>query len=351
VGAPLLVETLVVILLLTASGPRRVAPALLLVVGLAACAGSDAAPPARAVATTAGASVAAGAPPALAAAESVTVDRPLALPSQLYVEHDAAVVARSQGVVEAVLADIGSRVTAGQLLARLESADQEIALAQAREQAANAGQRVERQRALTSAGVVTRADSEQVEFEHRAADLTLRKAQRDYDLTRIVAPFDGVVTARMARLQRLVNPGDSLFRVTALAPVLAAVRVPEASAAGLRVGAVARVLMPGGASAAARVIRASPVIDPASGTREVVLQLAPGAGLTPGSSVTVRLGAERRRVLAIPRAAVAKDGYVLVWADRRSTLRAVTLGSDLEDDLVEVVSGLTAGEQVVRTGQ
>ena len=36
----------------------------------------------------------------------------------------------------------------------------------------------------------------------------------------------------MARIHRLVNPGDSLFRVTALAPVLAAVRVPEASAGG-----------------------------------------------------------------------------------------------------------------------
>jgi RND family efflux transporter MFP subunit len=323
-----------------------------LALALTACAGGDASPAAR-PATAASASAPGGArpPAALAPAESVTVDRPLSLASQLYVEHDAAVVARSQGVVEALLVDIGTRVTAGQLLARLESTDQEIALAQAREQAANAGQRVERQRALTSAGVVTRADSEQVEFEHRAADLALRKAQRDYDLTRITAPFDGVVTARMARLQRLVNPGDSLFRVTALAPVLAAVRVPETSTAGLRVGAAARVLMAGGASADARVIRASPVIDPASGTRELILQVASVPGLTPGSSVTVRLGAERRRVLAIPQAAVAKDGYVLVWADHRTTLRAVTLGADLDGDRVEVASGLTAGEQVVRTGR
>ena len=99
---------------------------------------------------------------ALATAESVTVDRPLSLPSQLYVEHDAAVLARSTGVVEAILADIGTSVAAGQPLARLESTDQEIALAQAREQADNAVQRVERQRALATAGVVTRADSEQV---------------------------------------------------------------------------------------------------------------------------------------------------------------------------------------------
>jgi RND family efflux transporter MFP subunit len=343
VGASLLVEDLVV----NRPRPRSVLPLAIL---LAACGGGDDAPSGRSstIETAAAATVPGTAPGTIATAESTTVDRPLSLPSQLYVEHDAAVVARSSGQVVSILADIGSRVSAGQLIAQLESTDQEIALAQAREQAANASQRVERQRALATAGVVTRADSEQVEFEHRAADLTLRKAQRDYDLTRIVAPFDGVVTARMARVQRLVNPGDSLFRVTALAPVLAAVRVPETASAGIRVGTSARILTVGGASAPAKVVRASPVIDAASGTRELVLQLGSGSALTPGSSVTVQLGAERRRVVAIPKAAVAKDGYALVWDDNRPTLRAVTLGSDLDGDRVEVVSGIAAGEKVVR---
>jgi RND family efflux transporter MFP subunit len=320
-------------------------PTLALALLLAAC-GRDGG---RALETASSlAATSSGPARAIATAESVTVERPLSLPSQLYVEHDAAVLARSTGVVEAILADIGTRVAAGQPLARLESTDQEIALAQAKEQAANAVQRVERQRALTSAGVVTRADSEQVEFEHRAAELTLRKAQRDYDLTRIVAPFAGVVTARMARVQRLVDPGDSLFRVTALAPVLAAVRVPEAATGGLRVGAPAQVLTAGGTSAPARIARASPVLDAASGTREIIVQLAAGAAVTPGSSVTVQLGAERRRVVGIPRSAVARDGYALVWDDNRTTLRAVTLGADLDSGRVEVISGIAAGEKVAR---
>jgi RND family efflux transporter MFP subunit len=319
-------------------------PAIALTLLVAACGGDRRRP----VETAAGATVAATSNAVVATAESTTVERPLSLPSQLYVEHDAAVLARSSGIVEAILADIGIPVAAGQALARLESTDQEIALAQAREKAANAAQRVERQRALATAGVVTRADSEQVEFEHRDAELALRKAQRDYDLTRITAPFAGVVTARMTRVERLVNPGDSLFRVTALAPVLATVRVPEAAATGLRVGASARVLTAGGRSAAARVIRASPVLDAASGTRELVLQLAPATGMTPGSAVTVQVGAERRRVVAIPRAAVARDGYALVWDDGRTTLRAVTLGADLDGDRVEVVTGIGAGEKVAR---
>jgi multidrug efflux system membrane fusion protein len=228
--------------------------------------------------------------PSVVSAETVTVQVPLTLPSQLYVEHDAAVYARSSGIVKSLLADLGSRVRAGQLLAQLETTDQEIALAQAQEKFTNAKQMAERQRALKSAGVVTQADSERVEFEYREAELDLRKAQRDLDLTHIRAPFDGVVTARSARLQRLVSSGDSLFRITALRPLLAAVRVPEASAADIQVGTRAEVISPNGKSAAARVVRASPMLDPGSGTREIILQLDSAVGgLTPGSNVTVRL--------------------------------------------------------------
>src|SRR5688572_18822650 len=70
---------------------------------------------------------------ALASADTATVEVPLTLPSQLYVERDAAIYARSPGVVESIMVDLGSRVSAGQSLARLESADQRITLLQAEE--------------------------------------------------------------------------------------------------------------------------------------------------------------------------------------------------------------------------
>ena len=253
---------------------RHFYPALLLAAAAAAiasCGGDPAPTPARAAEPGVPA-----VPPAsaVAVAETTTVDVPLTLPSQLYVEHDAAVVARSSGVVEAIMADIGTTVTTGQELARLESTDQEIALAQAREKLDRASRMAERQRALTTAGYATRADSEQVEFDHREAELGLRKAQRDFDLTRIVAPFAGSGHVRGPRgCSEWSSPGDSLFRVTALGPILAAVRIPETAASGLKVGAEAQVLGAGGASARGRVVRASPVLDAASGTRELVLEL------------------------------------------------------------------------------
>jgi hypothetical protein len=127
------------------------------------------------------------------------------------------------------------------------------------------------------------------------------------------------------------------------------VRVPETEAGGLRVGAEAQILGSGGVSARARVIRASPVLDAASGTRELVLEIGAGSRLRPGSAVTVQLGTERRLVVAIPKSAVAREGYALVLEDNRTTLRAITLGREIAGDRVEVVSGLAAGEQVVRT--
>jgi membrane fusion protein, multidrug efflux system len=285
----------------------------------------------------------------LVTADTVTVELPLSIPAQLYVEHDAAIYARSSGIVESIQVDLGSRVTAGQLLARLESTDQSIALAQARDRHADAVVQAERQRALKTAGVVTQADSERVELDLRSATLALQKAQRDYDLTRVVAPFAGVVTGRSARIGRLVGAGDSLFHLTALSPVLASVRLPEASAFDVKLGAEAEVLGPRGKRARARVIRASPVIDPASGTREVVLQLTSGDRLPPGSSVTLRIGSELRRVVAVPREAIG-EGYALVWDADRTSLRQVTVGNDLPGEQVEVVSGLAPGEKVVRDG-
>ena len=279
---------------------------------------------------------------------SVPVRAPLQLPAQLYVEHDAALVARSAGVVESVVAELGSRVTEGMPLARLESADQELAAAQADATYENAERVVNRARVMTKAGGTTVADSEQFEFQFRQADIARRKARRDLELTRIAAPFTGVVTSRYARPGRFVSVGDTLFRVTETSPLLARVHVPEGSATALRVGDDATVVGITGLTTKATVIHAAPAFDAASGTREFVLQLTSTGGLLPGANVTVRLGTQERQAVTVPREAVSPDGYVLVVQNGRTSLRSVTVGSDVGNGSVEVVSGLSAGERVLR---
>jgi RND family efflux transporter MFP subunit len=281
--------------------------------------------------------------------DTVTVQLPLELSTQLYVEHDAAVVARSPGTIDSLFAELGDHVAAGQLLARLESAEQEIALAGAEATYENLGRTAARARALTKSGGATSADSELVEFQLRQSEIARRKARRDLELTRIIAPFDGVVTARSARPRRFVAVGDTLFRVTEQAPLFARIRVPETSARRLRLGDAAVVVTPPAESVQATIVHSAPFIDAASGTREIVLKLASSrANLLAGSSVVVRLGHEARTAVSVPREAIAAEGYAVVVENGRTTLRPVTLGRDLGGGRVEVVSGLSPGERLTR---
>ncbi len=320
-----------------------VSAALLVAAAVAACGGDAESAAARRDTIQTAAQRPAAAP---LRAETLTVALPLSLPGQLYAEHDTWLYARTAGVVESLLVDLGSEVRPGDLLARLESADQAIALQQAEVALETSRREADRMRALASTHMISPADSEKAELDLRRADLGRAQARRNLELTRVTAPFAGVVAARSAvRAGRLVAPGDSLFRVTALAPLRTAVHVPEAAAGGIAVGATGWVQGLTGGGARATVIRAAPGVDAASGTREFVLELA-GAGLRPGASVTVRLGGERRRVVAVPAAAIADSGYVLVVQDGRTTLRAVTLGATLPDGRVEVVSGVAPGERL-----
>jgi RND family efflux transporter MFP subunit len=281
--------------------------------------------------------------------DTATVRLPLELSAQLYVEHDAVVVARSAGTIDGLYAELGDRVRAGQLLARLESADQAIALAGAEAAYESMTLTAARTRLLKKGGGATAADSEQVEFQLRQADVQRRKAQRDVELTRISAPFAGIVTARLARPRRFVEVGDTLFRVTESSPLFARVRVPESGARQLRVGDSATVSVGTGFDYRARIVHAAPFIEAGSGTREVVLEVVrPGGALLAGSSVSVRLGREPRRVVTAPREAIAAEGYAVVVDGGRSTLRPVTVGRDVGGGRVEILSGLASGERLAR---
>jgi RND family efflux transporter MFP subunit len=308
-----------------------VIPLLLLASGC----GGDAVPAVRAAPSGDGATL---------AVESLTVQMPLSFPAQLYVEHDAPVLARTTGVIESVHVELGSPVREGQLLATLEQVDQEIALARAREDSDVAARALTRIRALAESGYSTAADSELARSSVTQAELGLRKAQRDFDLTQIRAPFQGSVTSRPARPRRLVNPGDSLFRVTALSPLLASIRLPESAGT---VSRGTRVQIRSSAETlTGQIVHLSSVLDAASGTREVIVQVPYRAGLLPGTSVTVQIGSEPRKVLAIPKSALHDDSYVVVVEKGHAQLRPVQLGEELPDGRLQVLAGLAAGERL-----
>jgi multidrug efflux pump subunit AcrA (membrane-fusion protein) len=111
--------------------------------------------------------------------------------------------------------------------------------------------------------------------------------------TRIVAPFDGVVARRYIRAGQTVARDERLFWVTATGPLRVRFTLPSHFVNRVKIGQQLDISVPDGTPGAkhtARVIQMSPVVDPASGTIELLAELTgPSADLRPGMQADVHL--------------------------------------------------------------
>jgi RND family efflux transporter MFP subunit len=238
----------------------------------------------------------------------------------IVVENQVDVAALRDGVVAQILADTGKIVHKGDLLAKLDdrqqTADDEAAQANLR--ALEAGVKnweadvniletdLSRARKMWEAQVITKEQLDHAEFKVVADRFELERERQNYahqqdvirslelelEKTRITAPFDGVVARRYVRLGQRVASGDRLFWVTATAPLRVKFTLPERYAGSIRNGEGIEVTSIDAPTVkhAAKVIQMSPVIDPSSGTIEVLAEITgPAAELRPGMTANVRI--------------------------------------------------------------
>lgn len=242
----------------------------------------------------------------------------------LVVENQIDVDAQREGVVETIMVEAGRLVHKGELLAQLDdrqvSADLDAARAKTRSTEADMHNweseakvlDVDLQRAqkMFDAALITReqydharykAESDHWDVERAKEMLANAKAiERSLELelekTRIRAPFDGIVARRYVRAGQKVGLGDRLFWVTAESPLRVRFTLPEAFLGQIRKGQQFQLSSPDveGAPRNTRVIEVSPVVDPASGTIEVLCELiGPPSALRPGMTVNVRVPGAR----------------------------------------------------------
>jgi RND family efflux transporter MFP subunit len=238
----------------------------------------------------------------------------------LVVEQQANVSADRDGRVTAVNVDLGDRVRRGQLLAMLDdralqadyaarTAHLESIRAQLREwQAEQRGAEADlrRSESLFQSKIISEEEVEHVrsrveqtmaevsryKLDADAAESELRGAKVLLEGSRVLAPFDGVVARRSVRAAQQVKKGDELFWITAEGPLHIVFTVPESAMEAFSRGAQLEL-----DSAAlpslrqpAKVVKVSPVVDPASGSIEVNALLEhPSTSLKPGMSMQVRL--------------------------------------------------------------
>jgi RND family efflux transporter MFP subunit len=284
----------------------------------------------------------------------------------------APIYARVSGYLKEWKVDIGAPVKAGQTLADIETPDLDQQLLQAKAELASArsnltlaGSTAKRWQDLLAANAVSRQEADEKSGDLAAKQSAVNALQANVDrvqalqrYTRLVAPFDGVVTARNTDVGALISvggaAGSELFVVSDIKRLRVYVNVPQRQVAAIKVGDKAVLSVPerAGKTYTATVQSLAQAISAGSGAMLVQLTVQNDSGeLLPGAYANVRFeAAASATALSIPPGALIfnRSGtqVATLGKDNHVLLKPVTLGRDL-GNVIEIASGIERGDQVI----
>jgi RND family efflux transporter MFP subunit len=305
-------------------------------------------------------------------ANRTAVGEDLVLPGTVQAFVEAPIYARTTGYLKIWYTDIGTPVKKGQLLAELETPeiDQQLRQAQADLETARANETLSSSTNARWQGLLSTESVSKQDADEKAGDAAAKKAAvasaaanvaRLHDLEsfkRVLAPFDGVVTARNTDIGALINAGQSsgteLFRVADTRRLRIYVQVPEAYAAATKPGLEAELRLAEQADKPyrAKTVRTANALDPQLRTLQVELQLdnekrevLPGAYAEvhfklAGNAESLRLPANTVLFRAAGLQVATVDGT------QHIRLKSIVQGRDFGNS-IEVLSGVEAGDAVV----
>jgi RND family efflux transporter MFP subunit len=298
----------------------------------------------------------------------------LILPGNLQANYEAPIYARTSGYLKRWLVDIGTQVKAGQLLGEIEApeVDSQLRQAEADLVTAQANQRIaavtaERWRNLRTSDSVSKQEADEKislaasnDAQVQAARANVQRLRELSGFEKIIAPFDGVVTARNTDIGQLIvagnNTGPELFRVADTRRLRLYVRVPQTYAAMMQPGLTAELVFPDqpGKTYTAQLASTSSAID--QSTRTLLAQLSvdnENNELLPGaySEVHFKLPAgATSEAFKLPANVLLfrGDGMHVATVSEKGqvVMKPVTIGRDYGSD-IEIIQGLRADDKVI----
>jgi len=270
---------------------------------------------------------------------------------------NAQIVSEINGTVKSLPFVEGEAVKAGALLAQLDDGEMRAASDHAEAQRQQAGSNFDRTQKLADQKLVSQSELDDSKGNLQMAEADLELARVHLEKTRIRAPFDGVVGRKLTSVGAWLKPGDPVTNLARLNTLRVAFAAPERLMSELRPGREVRVQTPAwpGREFAGTLTVVDPIVDPATRTVNLLAELPNPAGvLKPGLSADVSVTiAERKQALTIPDEAVFAEGagnFVYVVQPDTTVLRVAVQTGMRDSSRVEIVSGLSAGQTVVRTG-
>ena len=282
--------------------------------------------------------------------------------------HQATLAAETTGRIKAVLFDVDDVVSKGAVLLRFtdkgQQADMARAEAQLKESAARLQQAeaehtrtqsvFEKKLVAKSAVDKTSADVKAARQRVKAAEADIKKAREQLEYTVVRAPYAGIVVKRHVNIGEQVRPGTPLMTGFSLAKLRATASVPQSMVEAVRQHGEVSISL-NGETSANRVSSDKLTVYPYANAKThdftVRAELASvPAGFYPGMFVKARFVVGQVSRLLVPTTTVVHRSEVtavyVVDKDGRVSFRAVRVGSRANDGSIEVLAGLTVGEQV-----
>jgi len=298
--------------------------------------------------------------------------RSVAISGNVKAVRSAVIKARVSGEVQSISVREGEQVKRGQVLATLDTQDNQSRLEQARQQADAAKAQwqiakrtLENNQALMAQGFIskialdTSASNEAAnKATWLAAKQAVKLARKGMEDTQLSSPISGLVSKRYVEAGERVNVDAKLLEVVDLSKLEIEASLKPEDVALIETGTRGTVTVDGlSEPVAVRVARINPSATPGTRAISVYLSLKAQDGLRQGLFANGQLELQRATALVLPRGAVRRraDGnFVQVVRDGQVQHQAVTLGSegqlasDLNQAVVEIKTGLKPGEQVLR---
>ena len=296
----------------------------------------------------------------------------LDLPGRLQAFINAPIYARVPGYLKSWKYDIGSRVKTGDLLGEIDTPDLDQQLQQARAAlgVAQANAKLaqisaDRWESLAGTDAVAKQDVDTRNFTLNANIAQVKAAQASLDqlvaeegFKRLIAPFDGVVTARDTDIGQLINVGATggmqLFVVSETSKLRVYVAVPQNYVPSVPPGTKATISVPEhpDKTYSGTVEDSAQAVMPSTGTTLMQIIVDNGAGeMMPGDYASIHLQiAGAPNVLSVPSSALIFDANGLsiatLGANNRVLLKPVSIERDL-GAVVELASGVAPNDRVI----
>jgi membrane fusion protein, multidrug efflux system len=262
----------------------------------------------------------------------------------------ATIEAKASGRIVELPVVLGQSVKAGDLLARLDAPEIKARLDQAEAGVQQAERDWKRVSSLYNQQAATRADYDAAQSRLDQAKAGVDEARAMLDYIEVKAPFNGVITRKVADVGDLAAPGKPLVELEDPSRLQMEADVPEAIAGTIKPGA--KMTIRAGASArdlTAMVAEIAPTADPLSRTFRVKLDLQNDRGFMSGQFARLAVPVGETTSMRVPANAVVQRGQMeIVFAveNQHARLHLVKTGRQLKDE-IEILSGLDSGDSVV----